>query len=927
MFKKLIYLTSFVLVLALAGTNVALGQLVWEGRIDSSFDDLEEDVSDGGYDDTSSDLELPSESAGGSRQIIGLRFLKVPVPPGADITNAYIEFVCDEVKGGTQPVSLIIEGELNPNPPRFSTAAPFNISSRPRTTAKVVWVPVNWTAVDQKDQTPNITSVIQEIIGQPGWVSGSSLVIIITDDPANPSTGVRCAEAYDGTSSEAALLHIEWTRVQKYATGPNPSDGKIDVPRDVVLSWKPGFYAAPTNGHKVYLSENFNDVNEGIGGITHSTDSYAPGRLDFSTTYYWRVDEVNGAPDYTVHEGSVWSFTTELLAYPIENITATASSAKEAGVGPENTVNRSGLDDNDLHSNEETDMWLSGAEPLGAWIEYEFDKVYKLHQMWVWNYNQTIESILGFGFKDVTIEYSTNGTDYTTLGTTVEFPRAPSAAGYAHDITIDFGGEGAKYVRLTATSNWGGILPQYGLSEVRFFYIPVNATKPYPESGATDVVRDVVLGWQAGRGAVTHNVYISTDEQAVADGTAPVVTVAEPSYGPLALDLGVTHYWRVNEVNEAETITTWESELWSFTTSDHIVVDDFESYNDLDPGDPASNRIFNVWLDGYQVPTNGSLVGYDAAPFAEQTIVYGGKQSMPLAYSNTGGATYSEAELTLSPPQNWTEASVAILALHFHGTAGNTGQLYVKVNGSKVTYDGQASNLTLAMWQVWNIDLASLGAGLQSVTKLAIGVDGNGASGTLYFDDIGLYVLAPVAANEWTIATDDDDVEEVVGTGNIDMGSGDLELAYENTGQSTPQVIGLRYTGIPIPKGAAITEAWVQFGVDETKGGTEPVNLIIEGELSADAAAFTSDAFNVTSRDRTTAQVQWSVPNWTNVGDRGPDQTTPNIASIIQEIVNQDGWAAGNALVLIFSDDPANPSSGVRCAVAGSGSVLLNIRI
>ncbi|MHC4596872.1 MAG: LamG domain-containing protein, partial [Planctomycetota bacterium] len=135
------------------------------------------------------------------------------------------------------------------------------------------------------------------------------------------------------------------------------------------------------------------------------------------------------------------------------------------------------------------------------------------------------------------------------------------------------------------------------------------------------------------------------------------------------------------------------------------------------------------------------------------------------------------------------------------------------------------------------------------------------------------------------------------------------------------------YTDIAIPKGATITAASVQFQVDEDKDGTLPVNLVIEGELAADAAGFTSDAYSVTSRPRTTALVQWSVPNWTTVGDRGPDQATPDIAAVIQEIVNQDGWASGNSLVLIISDDPANPSSGIRCAEAGPGddAALLHI--
>jgi hypothetical protein len=335
-----------------------------------------------------------------------------------------------------------------------------------------------------------------------------------------------------------------------------------------------------------------------------------------------------------------------------------------------------------------------------------------------------------------------------------------------------------------------------------------------------------------------------------------------------------------------------------------------------------------VWADGYDVPTNGSLVGNENPPFCEQDIVHGGRQSMPFFYANTGGAAYSEAELTLTPAQDWTAAGATTLVVYFYGASGNTGQLYLKINGTKVAYDGNPANLALAAWQVWNIDLASSGASLQSVTKLAVGVDGNGASGTLYFDDIGLYVSAPVSAavNEWRIADDSDDVEEEVASGSMSMTSGDLEMPYENTGQGNLQIIGLRFTGIPIPKGTTITDAWVRFEVDEEKGGTEPVNLIIEGELSPSPAAFSSTANNVSSRSRTTAQVQWSVPNWTTVGDQGPDQTTPSIASIIQEIVNQDGWD-GSAIVLIFRDNPANPSLGVRCVEAGPGSdaALLHI--
>jgi hypothetical protein len=524
------------------------------------------------------------------------------------------------------------------------------------------------------------------------------------------------------------------------ASDPNPADKATDVPRDIALSWTPGKFAPAANGHIVYLSESFSDVNDGIGGVTHSATSYDAGRLSFGTTYYWRVDEVNAPPDSTVFPGEVWSFTTEPVGYPIDgaDITATASSIGGADFGPEKTIDGSGLDPSDLHSTEPTDMWLSDNEPLGAWIQYELDKVYKLHEMWVWNSNQVFEGLFGFGLKDVTVEYSIDGAEWTALADVPEFAKAPGTAGYAHDTTVNFGGAAAKYVKLTASANWGGLLPQYGLSEVRFFYIPVIAREPSPDSGATDVDVNVILGWRAGREAATHDVYLSTDEQAVIDGNAPVTTVTDASHSPSPLDLGSTYYWRIDEVNDAETPTMWQGNVWDFSTPDYLVVDGFEDYNDYPP-----DEIYTTWLDGYENPADGSQVGYLTPPTIETGIVHGDDQSMPLLYSNTGGATYSEAARTFAVPQDWTKYGIQTLVLYFYGTPGNTGQLYVKVNGVKVPYDGDPAAIAKIRWQQWNIDLASLGVNLQSVTTLAIGIDGNGAAGTLYVDDIVLYRLAP----------------------------------------------------------------------------------------------------------------------------------------------------------------------------------------
>ncbi|UCC97795.1 MAG: discoidin domain-containing protein, partial [Phycisphaerales bacterium] len=572
------------------------------------------------------------------------------------------------------------------------------------------------------------------------------------------------------------------------ASDPSPANEAADVPRDVVLSWTPGEFAPAVNGHAVYLGESFSDVNEGTGAVTQDANTYDPGRLNLGTTYYWRIDEVNAPPDSTVYKGNVWSFTTEPVGYPISgaNVTATASSTGQADFGPEKTIDGSGLDDNGLHSTGATDMWLSSSEPLGAWIQYEFDKVCKLHQMWVWNANQMFEALYGFGLRDVAVEYSTDSVEWAALAGAPEFAQAPGTADYAHNTTVDFAGALARYVRLTATSNWGGILPQYGLSEVRFFSIPVSAREPSPDSGATDVDPDVTLGWRAGREAATHNVYLSTDEQAVIDGTPPAVAVSDASYTTI-LDLGSTYYWRIDEVNDAGTPTTWQGDIWSFSTLEYLVVEGFEDYNDYPP-----DEIYTTWLDGYENPANGSQVGYLTPPSVETAIVHGDNQSMPLLYSNTGGATYSEAERTFAVPQDWTRYGVKTLGLWFQGTAGNTGQLYVKVNGVKVPYDGDAGNLALAAWQPWNIDLTALGMNLQSVTTLAIGIDGNGAAGTLYADDIRLYaydrqLVTPAEPNSEGLAGHyklDQDASDSSGNNNHGTLVGNLQWAPGKVGSA-----------------------------------------------------------------------------------------------------------------------------------------------
>ncbi|MEJ2646922.1 MAG: hypothetical protein P8016_00780, partial [Sedimentisphaerales bacterium] len=183
---------------------------------------------------------------------------------------------------------------------------------------------------------------------------------------------------------------------RKKASSPSPADVETDVARNAVIGWMPGMYA---DTHNLFIGTDSDDVNDATVSNPLSTtvfegldaNSFDPGMLEFGTTYYWRVDEVNAPSSPGTFQGSVWSFTVEPFArkIPAADIKASASGSY-GNYDPNDTINESGLDPNhmDLHLNGQPDMWLSNpGAPNSVWIQYDFEKAYKLHQMLVWNYN------------------------------------------------------------------------------------------------------------------------------------------------------------------------------------------------------------------------------------------------------------------------------------------------------------------------------------------------------------------------------------------------------------------------------------------------------------------------------------------------------------------------------------------------------------
>ena len=275
-------------------------------RVSTGGDDYEESVAGGGMDNGSSDLEIPYESAGtptgSNEQVVGLRFIPVPIGKGAQVTKAYIELEMDETKGNTQVVNVIIEGQLIGNAPAFTTASK-DITNRTPTKAQVKWTIPTGMANDTEFQSPDISSILNEIMSQADWAAGNAIVIMIRDDKSSPSAGVRCVEAVEGEAAAAPLLHVEV--FDPSAMDPNPADKATGVSQPL-FGWTKGDGAVL---HNIYFGTT-PDLTEAHLVATNQPFAmyyHVPG-LEPGATYYWRVDEIDATNKVTA--GAVWSFST-----------------------------------------------------------------------------------------------------------------------------------------------------------------------------------------------------------------------------------------------------------------------------------------------------------------------------------------------------------------------------------------------------------------------------------------------------------------------------------------------------------------------------------------------------------------------------------------------------------------------------------------
>jgi hypothetical protein len=463
------------------------------------------------------------------------------------------------------------------------------------------------------------------------------------------------------------------------ASGPTPEDGALHPDTWANISWNAGDFAV---SHDVYFGDDFDAVNEGAeeAFIGNQGDTFL----------------VVGFPGFPYPDGLVPGTT---YYWRIDEVNEAEPNSPWKGpvwsfsIPPKTAYFP---DPAERAEGVETDVRLSWTPGFGA----------KLHTVY---FGETFEEV------DSATGGSPQGTTNYTPGT----------------------------LKMAKTYYWR--VDEFDVFETHkgdvWSFTTAGAVSALdPVNGAVDVTQTPVLTWAPGFGA-TYDIYFGADAEALEKKASG--NLGSETYDPGQLEWNTTYYWRVDEANSANADSPWTGPLWSFTTANFLIIDDFEAYNDLSPDDPESNRIFNAWIDGFQVPTNGSLVGNDQAPFAEQSIVHSGNQSMPMAYDNSA-ASISEATLTLTSNRDWTVKGVDTLTIWFRGAAGNAAeQMYVTLNGTARIDNDNPDAATLLGWTEWNISLqkfADLGVNLTNVNSITLGLGSvTGGTGTMYFDDIRLY--------------------------------------------------------------------------------------------------------------------------------------------------------------------------------------------
>jgi hypothetical protein len=929
-------------------------------------DDAEESAG-GSVSLSSSDLELVYD---GGLQTVGVRFRGVAVPADAIVTAAWIQFTTDEVKSGA--TSVTIAGQATDNPATF-TRTTRNVSSRPRTTASVAWSPTPWTVKLERglaQRTPDLSPILREIVARTGWVSGSAVVFVIT------GTGVRTAGAYNGAHPPS--LHVEYTttpppnqppvaqagldasvRLPSSAelTGLATDDGLPSPPGALTTAWStvsgpalalfadpavPGTTASFSAPGDYVLRLSAND-----GELT-ATDDVAITVLPVDTAPPTAPLDLRAAEAAGGRVDLAWTASTDDVAVADYVVlrddalvgTSTTTTFADTTAAPSTTY---------AYSVVARDAAGNTSDPSDAALVTTSAAQ-----------NRVVFSAGGdHGANDRTAAslaaLDTSPAEFYLAVGDLDYDDTPTDAAWCDFVTSHLPTKGATFPFELVTGNHEDQNGSDG-------YI-MNHAACLPDRMASTIGPGSVYGAE-----YSFDYPVAQPLMRVIM-ISPELLIENISYEYRA---GDPHYqWVAHRIDEARA----SGIPWVVVGMHHPCYSAGKHGCEIsaDLLNLLVNKRVDLVLQGHehnyerskQLATNASTcplmptASYDADCVVDDGadasymkgagslfVVAGmfGRNLYPIDPTRFGYPYFAELDATSWGFVEYTVTQDRLQASFVSSSGSFTDQFTILPPGTdqppvveagpdqvvrltdgaslggSVRDDGLPSppGATSASWSLVTgpgavtftdplspMTIATFSAAGTYVLRLT-GTDG----ATTLTDDVTITVNAVglITVIDAPVRQGSDDAEESA-TGSIGTSSTDLELV---NGDGSDQTVGMRFSALAIPAGARVEKAWVQFETDETK--TAATSLTIKGQAADNTSTFTSGSFGISSRPTTAASVAWSPPAWTLVHERGPNQRTPDLSAIVQEIVSRPGWTAGNALVLVVT------GTGVRTAEAYNGS-------
>ncbi len=700
MSKRMVYLVSFIFVLSVTMTGMARAELVAHWRFDEGSGTLASDTSGNGNDGVlQGDAKWVAGKLGGAIEFNGqsARVVAPNIPLDSRsftitmwvnavlYTGEQVVFSTGLTGANDTDLHLRIGGPGSGNVPAGGVRMGFynnDLDTPGDIIQENEWYHITfWYDFENQNRRIYIDGVMEAEAGAAPYLGTTGDSVIGAWGTGQWFRGIiDDVQIYNHPLDDGEILGaMQGGGGYPFALAPTPEDGVYHPDTWVNLAWRAGDFAV---SHDVYFGENFDDVDTGAEStfIGNQTDTFF----------------VAGFPGFPYPDGLVPGTT---YYWRIDEVNEAEPNSPWKGK-----------------------IWSFTIPPKTAYLPDPADGAEAV------GIDDLLSWTPGFGAK----------LHYVYFGET--FDEVDNAAGGSPQGTSVYS---PGTLKMAKTYYWR--VDEFDIAETHkgniwSFTTEGAVSALNPTNGAVDVTQTPVLTWAPGFGA-THEVFFGADPGALEKKASG--NLGSESYDPGQLEWNTTYYWRVDEANTTNADSPWTGPLWSFTTANFLIIDDMEAYNDLDPADPLSNRIFNAWLDGFGDPTNGSLVGYDNPPFAEQTIVHSGNQSMPMSYDNSA-ATKSEATLTLTYNRDWTVKGVNTLTIWYRGDAGNAAEtLYVTLNGTARVDNDNPDAATVMDWTPWNIDLQAFtdqGVNLTNVNSITLGLGSvTAGSGIMYFDDIRLY--------------------------------------------------------------------------------------------------------------------------------------------------------------------------------------------